>query len=159
MQTCHCGGIVEFPAGPGDLSGSFSGTMVEDADAETAQTTIPEEVDIRALRAERKRAAFRPVASWEARRANKQMLIWSVWLLVGVSMVVHTLMLWNTWQQSAFWKYAYWGYVVAAVLIFPLALVKWFRSKRQWQRGRGFFEALSASFQVLDEAEGGDAGG
>lgn len=152
--ACGCGHQVYCPEGASsDQSLGLSDTMLEDIDSPTAAAPDAADFGFELPSVKSPKAAYKPLIGAEALRAERSMIVWSVWLFVGLFMVVHAIILYEQVKTNLLVQI----YTGLAVLIFPLALFKWNRARRRWQRGGKFIEALHASLRRFDSEED-DAG-
>lgn len=150
--ACGCGHQIYCPEGASaDQSLSLGDTMVEDIESPTAAAPVAEDFGFELPPVGSAKSAFKPLIGAEALRAERSMIIKSVWLFIGLFMVVHAIILYEQVQTNRLVQV----YTGLAVLIFPLALFKWNRARRHWQRGGTFIEALHASLRRFDSEDDG----
>ena len=133
-----------MPLGPAD-------TLIESVESPSAAAPTEEELGLTEMIGDSQSAVARPLLGAEGKRAEKKLFVWTIWLLIGLAMVIHVVVLYPS-RQSFVWLF--WTYLGLAVAITPLALWRWTKARRRWQRGRPFLEALNHTIQRFDGDRG-----
>lgn len=155
MFECDCGRRVYCPEGASaDVQPGPADTLVEDVDSPTATAPDIEGLDLEALTAGSLRRVIKPLAGIEARRAERSLILWSLALVVGVAMVIHAVVLFDQIETDLLVQI----YTGLAVVITPVALWRFLKAKKRWQRGRGFLESLRQSLERFDHEHGAPPG-
>lgn len=118
-------------------TGTFSDTLIEDSESSSAVSPFNSFENTLAYTQEIEYETARPL-SMEEVRASKNFYTWFFIALFGLAMMIHMAYLTQYWPL-------YWWYSVLGVLVGPLSLWKFNRSRRRWQRGRPFWTTLTRS--------------
>ncbi len=141
--ACQCGQTVYCPEGVKVTEAAApSDTIYEHTDSASASAPEVDGLGLDDLTGGGSVAYGGPLMGAAAREAVKRFAVWTVMLLIAVAMVIHAITLWGIRHTFPI----YWGYFGLAVVLTPVALVKFVHAKRRWQRGRKFMVALEQSF-------------
>ncbi len=139
VVECSCGYAVEMPEGPdGDAGFDASDTIIEDVDSPTASAPDLSEMGLDDLTADMLSASSRNLIGASARRAEVRMVWATVFLLLGIAVLIHAVFV--QWRE----------YIIAASILMPIALVMFFKCKSTWQRGRSFMRSLRETLERFD---------
>lgn len=132
---CSCGTELLCPEGA-KLTDTIGGgdTIIEDVDSPTAVSPSVDGGDVRSQLAREAesapRAALSPAQAAMAKRASTRFLIWTVLMLVGLSLAIHAVI--TQWPI----------YIGLTLAFFPVSLWQFVKAKRRFQRGRRFWDSV-----------------
>ncbi len=134
---CACGATVRCPEGPrlggldaADTQVEFAASMP--ASVDPAGAADPRFADLQ--RGASEAEEYLSPAERERRRlAGKRFLIWTIMMLIGLALLIHAII--TQWRI----------YIALTVLFAPVSFWMFLKTKRAFQRGKGFWTAVGES--------------